>query len=331
LLPNGNGCNSVKKEGRGNDAGLWLRLLGFALIPLSVQVLQPAVGGSLGILTPLPLAYGMARSGYLAGTAAVALVALVTSLVLGTGQGLYFLLETLPLSIGIGWAARSQVPLYKPVLSAVGTVALTVLIAAGVYGAMTGTPPAQLYTETVQQMGLFMDDVTQTTGLDPEQQKQMYWMTGLLQRLFVGIWLSTLTLLIIFYSLLVRGWLLAANTLENDKLALLTEWSLPFPFVGVFMVLASIVVLTDGLVKDVALNGLIPLGAFYGIQGIVIAGHLFTRWALPPFYRVMILAFGIISAPVVTMVVVSLGGLFDTWIDFRRRWPIEITPAPPST
>ena len=261
----------------------------------------------------------------------MAVVALVTSLVMGTGQGLYFLLETLPLSVGIGWAARSQAPLYRSVLMAVGAVALTAMTAVGVYGLMTGTPPAQLYTESVQQMGLFMDNVTQTTGLEPEQQQQVNWIVSLWQRLFVGIWLSTLTLLVIFYALLVRGWLLAAKILENDKLALLTEWSLPFPFIGIFMALASIVVLTDGLVRDVALNGLIPLGAFYGIQGIVITGHLFTRWALPPFFRIMILAFGIISVPLATMIVVSLGGLFDTWIDFRRRWPLEITPSPPST
>lgn len=318
-------------EGRGKDAGLWLRLLGFALIPLAIQAYQPIIGGSLGILTPLPLGYGMARRGYLEGTAAVAFIALVTSFVIGTGQGLYFILETLPLTVGIGWVARSRTPLYRPVVLTMVAVALTVLVAVSVYGMITGTPPAQLYQETVQQMGLLMDNATQTTGLDPEQQQQMYWIGSLLQRLIVGIWLSTLTLLIIFYALLVRGWLLAAKALESGKLALLTEWSLPFPFVGGFVALASTVVLTDGLVRDVALNGLIPLGAFYGIQGIVIIGHLFTRWALPPFFRIMILAFGIISVPLATMIVVSLGGLFDTWIDFRRRWPLEITPSPPST
>ena len=95
------------------------------------------------------------------------------------------------------------------------------------------------------------------------------------------------------------------------------------------MALASTVLITEGLAADTALNGLIPLGTLYGIQGIVITGHLFTKWALPPFFRVMILAFGIISVPLATMILVSLGGLFDTWIDFRRRWPLEIKPSPP--
>ncbi len=319
----------MTEESRGREAGLWLRLVGFALIPLSVQVFQPTVGGSLGILAPLPLAYGMARRGYLEGTAAVGFVALVTSFLMGKGQGLYFLLETLPLCVGIGWTAKSKVPLYRSVVRAVGVVALSAFAAVGVYGLITGTPPAQLYSETVQQMGLFMDGVSQTTGLEPEQQQQIYWMVSLWQRLFVGIWLSTLTLLVIFYALLIRGWLLAAKVLEDEGLALLRDWNLPFPFVGVFVALASTVLITEGLAADAALNGLIPLGTLYGIQGIVITGHLFTKWALPPFFRVMILAFGIISVPLATMILVSLGGLFDTWIDFRRRWPLEIKPSPP--
>jgi len=321
----------VKASSRGRDAGLWLRLVGFALIPLSIQVFQPTLGGSLGILSPLPLAYGMARRGYLEGTAAVSFVALFTSFVLGAGQGLYFLLETLPLCAGIVWAARSRAPLYRPVVLAVGLVALTALASVGIYGLATGTPPDQLYHETVQQMGQFVEGVSQTPGLEPAEQQQMYRIVSLWKRLFVGIWLSTLTLLIIFYALLVRAWLLAAKVLENEGLAPLIEWSLPFPFVGVFVALASAVLLTDDLAKDIALNGLIPLATLYGIQGIVITGHLFTRWALPPFFRIMILAFGIIAVPLVTMIVVSLGGLFDTWIDFRRRWPLEMTPSPPST
>ena len=124
---------------------------------------------------------------------------------------------------------------------------------------------------------------------------------------------------------------LAAKKLASDGLAMLSQWSLPFPFVGLFAALASTVLITNGLTRDIALNGLIPLGTLYGVQGIVIAGHLFTKWALPPFLRIMILAFGIIAVPLATMIVVALGGLFDTRIDFRRRWPLEMKPSQPLT
>jgi hypothetical protein len=273
----------------------------------------------------------MARRGYLEGTAAITFVALITSIVMGTGQGLYFLLETLPLCVGIGWTAKSRLPLHRSVLKAVALVVLTALAAAGIYGLITATTPAQLYSDAIREMGIFVDNVTPTTGLEPEQEQQFYWLVSLWQRLFIGIWLSTLTMLIIFYALLVRGWLLAAKKLASDGLAMLSQWSLPFPFVGLFAALASTVLITNGLTRDIALNGLIPLGTLYGVQGIVIAGHLFTKWALPPFLRIMILAFGIIAVPLATMIVVALGGLFDTWIDFRRRWPLEMKPSQPLT
>ena len=320
----------MTKESRGKDAGIWLRLLGFALIPLSVQAFQPTIGGSLGILAPLPLAYGMSRRGYLEGTGAVAFVALVTSLVMGAWQGLYFFLETLPLTVGIGWTAKSRAPLYRSVAMAMGVVVLTAVAAVGVYGLATGTQPAQLYQETVQQMGNFMNTMTDTAKLDPQQRQQVLWMVSLWQRLFVGIWLSTLTLLVLFYALLIRAWLLAAEVIKEEGLALLTQWKLPFPFVGGFVILASMVLLLKGLPKDIALNALLPLGTFYGIQGIVITGHMFTKWSLPPFFRVMILLFGVMALPFASMVAVSLAGLFDTWIDFRRRWPVETAPPPAS-
>ena len=144
---------------------------------------------------------------------------------------------------------------HPAVVRAVGCVALTAIAAIGVYGLVTGTPLAQLYQETVQQMGLFMDGMTQTSGLEPELQQEIYWMVGLWQRLFIGIWLATLTLLIIFYALLIRGWMLAAQVMEDDGLALLTAWSLPFPFVGAFVLLASTVLMTATLASGVSSSG----------------------------------------------------------------------------
>lgn len=318
----------MNEESPKDSVGLWLRLLGFALVPLAVQAFQPAVGGALGIVTPLPLAYGMARRGYLEGTAAVSFIGLVTFFILGAGQGLYFLLETLPMCVGIRWTARFKGPLYKPVLTAVVMVGVTALGAVAIYGALTDTAPGELYQQTIQSMGLFMNDISGTPELSVQEQQKFQWMVELWQRLFVGIWLATLMLLVTFYSLLVRGWMIAARVMEDDGSVLLSKWRLPFPFVFGFIALASLVLVTTGTARDIALNAIMPLGALYGIQGVVVAGHMFTLWALPSFFRVMILAFGIVSFPLGFMVLVALTGLFDTWIDFRQRWPLKMPPPP---
>ncbi|MDT8395767.1 MAG: DUF2232 domain-containing protein, partial [bacterium] len=316
------------EESPKDKAGLWLRLLGFALLPLTVQAFQPAIGGALGIMVPLPLAYGMTRRGYLEGTAAVSFIGLLTSFILGAGQGFYFLLETLPLCVGIRWTVRFRGPLYRPVLTAVVMVGLFALAAATLYGAATDTAPGELYRQAIKSMGLFVNDMSGSSGLSDQEQKQVLWMVELWQRMFVGIWLATLLLLVTFYSLLVRGWMIAAGAMEDDGSALLSRWKLPFPFVFSFILVASLVLLTTGTARDVALNALVPLAALYGIQGVVVAGHMFTLWALPSFFRVMVLAFGIIAFPLWFMVMVALIGLFDTWINFRQRWPLQMPPPP---
>lgn len=318
----------MSEESPRDSAVLWMRLVGFALLPLTVQVFQPAIGGALGIVAPLPLAYGMARRGYLEGTAAVSFVGLVTFIMLGAGQGLYFVLETLPLCVGIRWTARFKGPLYRPVLTAVLIVGLTAFAAVAIYGVATQTPPGELYQQTIKSMGLFMNEISGVQELSVQEQKEIQWMVQLWQRLFVGIWLATLLLLVTFYSLIVRGWMIAAGALEDDGSVLLSKWKLPFPFVLAFIALASLVLVTAGTARDVALNTLLPLGALYGVQGVVVTGHMFTLWALPSIFRVMILVFGIVTVPQWFMVLVALIGLFDTWIDFRQRWPLQMPPPP---
>lgn len=321
----------MTEQSRGRNAGLWLRLVGFALIPLSVQAFQPIIGASLGILTPLPLAYGMARRGYLEGTAAVTFVAFLTYLVLGTGQGLSFLLQTLPMAVGIGWIARSRIHLYKTVLQAAGLVVLVTLAAGGFYSLAMGTGPAGLYQEVSQEMALLLQTTQGTEDLPLEQLQRVKWFTGIMLRIIIGFWISMVLLLQTFYAMVIREWLIAAETIKNEGLALLSNWRLPFPFVGIFVVLASTWLLTGGLVKDVVLNCMFPLGTLFGIQGMVIVGHLFTRWTVPPYFRAMVLMTGIIFFQLVFMLMVALLGLFDNWIDFRRRWPLDMTPSPPST
>ena len=123
----------------------------------------------------------------------------------------------------------------------------------------------------------------------------------------------------------------SAGLVRKEELALLSSWYLPFPFVFAFIVLALAVIAVPGTLKDVALNAFLPLGALYGIQGVIVAGHMFTRWELPSFFRALFLAMGILTFPMVFMISIALLGLFDTWIDIRRRWPIQKTPPPPMT
>ena len=87
-----------------------------------------------------------------------------------------FLLETLPMCVGIRWTARFKGPLYKPVLTAVVMVGVTALGAVAIYGAVTDSAPGELYQKTIQSMGLFMNDISGTSELSVQEQQQVQWM-----------------------------------------------------------------------------------------------------------------------------------------------------------
>jgi hypothetical protein len=74
--------------------------------------------------------------------------------------------------------------------------------------------------------------------------------------------------------------------------------------------------LLSGAGRQVAANILLPLLALYFVAGLSIICHFFRRW-----FRVKILRIGLyaLAAYVPLNVLVALLGLFDWYVDFRRR------------
>lgn len=311
---------------------LWLRLLGFALIPLSVQLFSPPLGGALAILTPLPLAYGMKRRNVPEGVAAITTVALVVSVVQGLGPALYFLVETIPMCLGIYWVSGSNRQPYISVLMATGMVAASALGALLIYGVISGEGLSGVYEKTLSQMGLMMQSLPAggTGNISAEDSARIAWLLEVWKRMLVGIWLSTLILLISVYSTVIRRWYQVSRNIAGNTAGYFSTWALPFPFVGAFAGLALLVLVNKGTIRDVGLNALLPLATLYGVQGMLVMGHLFARYSLPLFLRALVLAFLALQLPIVLMLGIALLGLFDTWFDFRRRFPLKEGNAPPS-
>ena len=149
------------------------------------------------------------------------------------------------------------------------------------------------------------------------------------RKLFFGIWVTTLVLLVTMFSLMVRTWLSASRRDGAPKEPPLSSWRMPFPYVWAFIALAAGVAFAKGDWRYAAMNALIPLAALYGIQGLVVASYLLNRWAVPLFLRVLVLFVVAFQIPSYLMVGVALVGLFDTWFDVRRRFPPPAS-APPA-
>lgn len=318
--------DNTQKQAFSEDVGqketvrLWLTLIGIAIVPLGAFFLHPSLGTALGVMTPIPLAYGMRRRNITEGLGAIALVTMATAFVQSPGAGLLFAVETFPLCLAIYWAIGAEGPPHRSVLAGVGFVAGVGLVAMFIYSSTTDLSLGEVYRQTLEKMGFFMETVSTGNDIPAENVQQLQWVIDVWKRLFAGIWLSTLTLLLAFYRVLTRGLLVQTGFMEEEKPSFFARWYLPFPFVGVFVVLAAMVVLSSGTVKNVALNGLIPLGTLYGIQGMIVLGHIFSRLGIPHIFRMFMLMFVAMAYPMVLIITVALIGLFDTWIDFRNRF-----------
>jgi hypothetical protein len=309
----------------------WLRLAGLALLPAAVARLFPALGVGLGLLTPIPLAYGTVRRGALEGLLAVSVVALGSSALLGFEEGFYFLLQTAPLVLGVAWALRSRLPAYLPVLGGVAMVAFAALGGLLLASAVTGTPMDALWWETADPFGFLTQPPPEAPAGQPDAEKlreQMVWMMDLWRRLFAGIWVASLILLFLFYTVVTRGILLQREAAPGARTPWLAEWALPWPFVGAFIVLGFATAFAAGPVRAAAANAMVPLGTLYGIQGMVVTGHAFAAWGIPAVVRFLGFFLLALWNPVVLITGLAVAGILDTWFDFRRR--IRPAAAPPT-
>jgi hypothetical protein len=316
--------------GAGRVLLFWLRLAGLALLPTVLARFSPSMGMGLGLLTPIPLAYGMFRRGVLEGVLAVSVVALGTMFALGSGEAFFFLLQTVPLVIGISWALTSRLPSYLPVLGGVALVAFAALAGLLLVSAVTGTAMDKLWWETADPFGFLTQPPPAAPAGQPEAaqlREQMVWFMDLWRRLFAGLWVASLILLFLFYTVVTRGVLIQREDIPPVGNSFLAGWRLPWPFVGAFIVLGFAVAFGAGPLRSAAANAMVPLGTLYGIQGMVVTGHVFFAWRIPAVVRFLGFFLLALWNPMVLIVGLALAGILDTWFDFRRR--VRPSAAPP--
>lgn len=99
----------------------------------------------------------------------------------------------------------------------------------------------------------------------------------------------------------------------------LTSLKLPFPMVWPLMGVLALAIghayeFLGSWAEIVGLNGLMVFGVFYFFQGFGILSELLTYWHFFGFLRSMAIFFAVIMA----YQILTLVGVLDTWIDFRR-------------
>ena len=92
-------------------------------------------------------------------------------------------------------------------------------------------------------------------------------------------------------------------------------WKAPEQLVWVLIVSGFVFFIAEGLLRQVGLNLLIVLLLVYYVQGLAVITDLFERRQFPVFLRAMGYAMTIFLGPLPFAGI----GVFDLWIDFRKK------------
>jgi uncharacterized protein YybS (DUF2232 family) len=106
----------------------------------------------------------------------------------------------------------------------------------------------------------------------------------------------------------------------------LREWKAPEPLVwGLIACGFALFVPGFNLLRIIAMNLLLIIGAYYFAQGLAVIGFYFHKNKVPRFLRGLTYVL-IIFQQIFMLLVVGLG-LFDLWGDFRRLGKDKLTPS----
>jgi len=274
----------------------------------------------LGVWLPLPVLVVGWRLG---GGAAVALAAVAAAVLLALQPDLTGLLEHLNLVelllLGALLSLLRQRGYTTPQAIVAGVGGLAVFSGALLLlqGLLSGAGVMGLLEKKAQAIAGILEQVMAEAGL--EAPKVPFADSGwsewgpLILKILPALWVINTALVAWLNLVVVRGWAQAAGELDPE--IPLSQWGAPewliFPFLAAgFLLLVPV----PGL-RLVGLNLILVLGLVYFFQGLAVAAALFERLQLPGFLKLL---FFLIAFMNPVFLLVTLVGLLDLWLDFRR-------------
>jgi len=178
---------------------------------------------------------------------------------------------------------------------------------------------AMLHREMEQSMAKVIEFYEQG-GVEGEQmellKKSSSQITENLIKVFPAILIVVLISVVLVNYLLLRRWLQSLEFPVEDRRPF---WQLVVPdwLVWLFIVSGTAwYFLKVPLPSRIGLNFLVVVSYVYLIQGVAIISYFFHKGKIPAFFRYLGLA--IVFFIPGSYIFLTLGGLFDNWIDFRK-------------
>jgi len=300
-------------------------LQGIAILSLTllVVVLIPFLGPVAIIMTPLPILYFCFRLGRIRGLAALIIAFLVVSSILSI-LGRPATISVL-MMIGLTGVILAEVLQRRYSIEKTFVLASLVLFFSGAgfilyYARQTGTEPWRLVEMYIA--GIINENLKlyAQMNISEDQIKVIRENTAEITQFFAGIFPALAlsgAMFMVWLNVLAGRSLLRRHAVGFPEFGDLTLWKAPEKLVWLLIASGMMALAPLDLLETVGINLLIICCLVYLFQGLAITGFFFRRKKVPVIFRWLFYMLIVVQQYMVILVIAF--GLFDIWIDFRKR------------
>lgn len=285
--------------------------------------LVPFIGPLVVVLTPLPVLYYASHLGRLRGISVLA-AAFLTSYGILAVMKQHVNLPT-PFMIAITGLLLSEVlkrnySFEKTIL----TTSLAVFFCGSAFILLRSwqadIAPWKLIEGYVAALIKENIELYSQLNISQEQIKVIRENTGQITRFFAGVFPAlgiSGSVLTVWANLLAGQMLLKFRKFSFPEFGDLTLWKAPERLVWIFIAAGGMLLFPVEGIVIFGMNLLILLCMIYMFQGLAIAAFFFRKKQIPRMFRFFF--YGLILIQQYMLIIVVALGLFDLWIDFRKR------------
>jgi uncharacterized protein YybS (DUF2232 family) len=299
-----------------------LGCLGGAALLISAFVTIPVLGPLFGLLTPLPFLYFSTKLGFAQGLKASALVLLLIGVTAHLADQTHLVLFSAEFAV-LGLVLSE---LYRRNLSYGRTLLWGTLVMLGVgfgflysAGISQGLGPFEVIRGYLKEQVDAVMAIYGSAADDPEKAAELQAYGRAILEVILRIYPSLMIIgtgFVVWLNVTVSRPLFRFGRLKYPDFVPLHHWRVPEYLVWAVIVSGFALFLASGAVKSIAWNVLIVLMAVYLLQGVSILSFFFNKFRFPLWARVGVSLLIVLQQ--VFLAVLTLAGLFDQWVDFRK-------------
>jgi len=285
-------------------ASLYLPVIGFVFalfIPPTVLFYRSKLGRKVGAIVP--------------GLTFVAMTVLVGRMSVDA----VLFAELLLIGFVLGELIETNLSIEKTVLYACGIILCTGVAALLFYGAIANRGMVALLSDYVAKNLEMALAIYENLGVSEENlgaisdalDRFHYYLIRVMPAL-----VASGVLLEAWLSLLIARAMLSSRMLAFPDFGPLALWKAPDHLVWGIIGSGAALLLSDGLLRTLGLNGVIVLVTVYFFQGIAIVAFYFEKVRFPRLIRIVL--YSLIAMQQVLLFIIIGMGFFDMWVNFRR-------------